>query len=57
MIKILTRMERQTARMADSFVLSSDHEDGQPDEPLVGGNVASQLNRLQTLRLIHVVRS
>jgi hypothetical protein len=30
--------------------------EGQPDGPLVEGNVASQLNRLQLFRLFHVVR-
>jgi hypothetical protein len=30
--------------------------EGQPDGPLVGGNVASQLNRLQLFRLFYVVR-
>jgi hypothetical protein len=51
----LTRMERQIARMTDRCVLTMRMSplscttrlaEGQPDGPLVEGNVASQLNRL-----------
>jgi hypothetical protein len=64
MRKILSRMEDKQ----NGTWLCSDHEDfpianaqpglaeGQPDGPLVGGNVASQLNRIQPL-LFHVVSS